>query len=381
MTAATCSSVARLSTTGPPADRVPAGQQLADDADALGGGLSRTVDGFGQALAQGAVVVDHGVAEFGERQPAQPAHDLVGVDAPGGQLVEQRSKGGFVHNGSILPAHDRRRLPASHDRLPGTVRHLYRGGPPQRSRSGPGPAAAAAVVRARAVGRDRRDRRLRVRGPRELHRGHRLDRPRPAGLRAGPDHRRRGGPAGDPEPAGAPGDDAVRHPSHRVVPPRHRAVPGLADRQPARRGGGGGPLDRRGGPPGRPRGATATRPPSARRWPPSSTGWRCWPPRSRTTSDNSTRFVLVGPHDVRHPGADRARQDQRRVLSVERPPGQPARDPRAVFGPGPQPGEAGVPADQAASSASTASSSTSRATWPTRWWPTACGTCTPACAS
>ena len=70
--------------------------------DALLGRLARPVDRLGHALAQGAVVVDEGVADVGERQPPQPADDVVGVDAAGGEVVEQRPQGRFVH-ASMLP--------------------------------------------------------------------------------------------------------------------------------------------------------------------------------------------------------------------------------------------------------------------------------------
>ena len=83
-------------------------EQLADDAHALLGRLARPVHRLGHALAQRAVVVDEGVADVGERQPLQPAHDLVGVDAPGREVVEQRPQRRFVH-GAMLP--DRRRDP------------------------------------------------------------------------------------------------------------------------------------------------------------------------------------------------------------------------------------------------------------------------------
>ena len=55
------------------------GEQLADDAGALLGRLARPEHRLGHALAQGAVVVDEGVADVGERQPAQPGDDLVGA--------------------------------------------------------------------------------------------------------------------------------------------------------------------------------------------------------------------------------------------------------------------------------------------------------------
>ena len=68
-TALTCSSSAR----GEQHRAGAVGEQLADDAHALLGGLARPVDRLGHALAQGAVVVDEGVAEVGERQAAQAA--------------------------------------------------------------------------------------------------------------------------------------------------------------------------------------------------------------------------------------------------------------------------------------------------------------------
>ena len=138
-------------------------------------------------------------------------------------------------------------------------------------------------------------------------------------------------------------------------------------------------LDGRSGAPGRPRsgdrrhgrhrdgaGGRAVRPGGAGR--PASRITTATPPASCWSPPTT-------PASRRRPGTTRRAW----CASSRRPPGQPARDPRAVLGPGPQPGEAGVPADQAGARASTASSSTSRATSPTRWWPTACGTCTPVC--
>jgi hypothetical protein len=52
-------------------------------------------------------MVHRGVAQLGEGKPAEPANDVVGVDVSGGQLVQEFSKGGLVHGGSILPRHDR----------------------------------------------------------------------------------------------------------------------------------------------------------------------------------------------------------------------------------------------------------------------------------
>ena len=94
------------------------GEQLADDAHALLGRLARPVHGLGQALAQAAVVVDEGVTDVGERQPAQAAHDLVGVDATGSEVVEQRPQRRFVH-----PA----MLPDAWPSPPGDRSHRHRG--------------------------------------------------------------------------------------------------------------------------------------------------------------------------------------------------------------------------------------------------------------
>ena len=81
---------------------MPCGEQLADDAHALLGRLAGSVHGLRQALAEGAVVIDEGVAEIGEREPAQAGDDLVGVDSAGGQVVEQCAQRRFVHR-SMLP--------------------------------------------------------------------------------------------------------------------------------------------------------------------------------------------------------------------------------------------------------------------------------------
>ena len=51
--------------------RSPTDEQLGDDGRALVGCLARPVDRLGQSLAHGAVVVDPGVAEIGEREAAQ----------------------------------------------------------------------------------------------------------------------------------------------------------------------------------------------------------------------------------------------------------------------------------------------------------------------
>ncbi len=62
---------------------------------------------------------------------------------------------------------------------------------------------------------------------------------------------------------------------------------------------------------------------------------------------NSTRFVLRRAPRCGHPGGDGTRQDERGLFPIERPPRQPARDPGPVLGSRPQPGQAGVPPDQA----------------------------------
>ena len=134
------------------------------------------------------------------------------------------------------------------------------------------------------VGRHRWDRGLRLRGPGELHRGHGVDRPRPAGVRARPDHR----------PARSscryrrtcwllPG--ATLFDIRRIVSFPHATgqcrawlTANLPDTEEAaaRSTAEAVRLVAEGG--DRQSGATA------RRWPPSCTGWRCWPRASRTRS-------------------------------------------------------------------------------------------------
>ena len=72
-------------------------EQLADDAGALLGRLARAVDRFRQALAQPAVMVDAGIAEIGEGQPAQRPDGIVGGNAAVAHVLEQRSQRRFVH--------------------------------------------------------------------------------------------------------------------------------------------------------------------------------------------------------------------------------------------------------------------------------------------
>ena len=78
------------------------GEQLGDDPHALLRRLARPVDGLGHPLAQGAVVVDEGVTDIGERQSPQPAHDLVEVHRARPQFVQQGPQRGFVHR-DMLP--------------------------------------------------------------------------------------------------------------------------------------------------------------------------------------------------------------------------------------------------------------------------------------
>ena len=81
---------------------VAVGEQLGDDAGALLGGLARAEDRLRHALAEGAVVIDESPADIGERQPAQPRHDLVDADPPGDDVVEHRPQRRFLHD-STLP--------------------------------------------------------------------------------------------------------------------------------------------------------------------------------------------------------------------------------------------------------------------------------------
>ena len=76
-------------------------KQLGDDLRTLLGGLAGRVDRFGQPLTQRAVVVDAGEAKVGERQPTQLCEGVVGVHISGPDAVEQPTKGGLVHVGSI----------------------------------------------------------------------------------------------------------------------------------------------------------------------------------------------------------------------------------------------------------------------------------------
>ncbi len=83
-------------------------QQLGDDPGALLGCLARAEHCFGHALAQGPVVVDEGVADVGERQPAQPDDHLIGADPSGREVVEHLPQRRLLHPAIVRnPAEER----------------------------------------------------------------------------------------------------------------------------------------------------------------------------------------------------------------------------------------------------------------------------------
>ena len=182
--------VARLSTTGghpDPGPVSPPARSSPTIPHALGGTLSWTIDGLRQPLPERPVVVDHGVAELREGQPAQPAHHLVGVDGSGGRT---RSSSYRRADSSITALSCPPMTGAVSPQA--TIAFLGPSGTftEEALRSEPGLAKAQlrplpSFVHVLAAVTDG-TRRLRVRGPRELHRGHRVHRPRPAGLRARP---------------------------------------------------------------------------------------------------------------------------------------------------------------------------------------------------
>ena len=110
------------------------------------------------------------------------------------------------------------------------------------------------------------------------------------------------------------------HPPGRDPPARRGADPALVRAAPARRRGRAHLLDgvrRPDADPARTRTGTRRSP---RRWPPSTTGWRRWPPAIGDNPDALTRFVLVsrpGPP----PPPTGARQDLDRRVHARRPPG------------------------------------------------------------
>src|SRR5205085_4037666 len=79
------------------------GEKLGHEGGALLGRLARRVDGFGQALAQGAVVVDAREAEVGERQAPQAGDGVVGRQHAGAYVGEELAQGRFVHRGRQYP--------------------------------------------------------------------------------------------------------------------------------------------------------------------------------------------------------------------------------------------------------------------------------------
>jgi hypothetical protein len=80
-------------------DRALAGlrQELGDDGGAVLRGLARPVDRLGEALAQGAVMVDPGEAEVRVRQAAQGRDGVVRRDGAGPHAVEEGPQRVFVH--------------------------------------------------------------------------------------------------------------------------------------------------------------------------------------------------------------------------------------------------------------------------------------------
>ena len=100
----------RLLVVGPAEDhRGCAGiQQLADDGDTVLGRLPGCIDGLGHPLSQGAVVIDPGKAQVGERQPPQHRDCIVGSAGSRAHIVDETAQCDLVHP-SILPrpAHSR----------------------------------------------------------------------------------------------------------------------------------------------------------------------------------------------------------------------------------------------------------------------------------
>ena len=73
-------------------------EQLLDHGGAVLRRLARPVDGLGHAQAQVAVMVDPGEPEVGIGHAPQEAHRLVGRAFAAGDLLNQRTKGGSVHD-------------------------------------------------------------------------------------------------------------------------------------------------------------------------------------------------------------------------------------------------------------------------------------------
>ena len=172
-----------------------------------------------------------------------------------------------------------------------------------------------------------------------------------------------------------PGAALGRHPPGRVDPPRHRPVPAVPRRELPGVDGGGRQLHRRGGPAGGRASASAGIAAIG-----TALAGRALRPRRRCAADiedhpeNETRFVRRRADGGIPAPTGHDKTTHRRASSTPTGPGQPARHPPGVRGPGHQPDQARVAPDQAGPRATTASSSTSRATSPTSSWPTACAT-------
>ena len=91
--AAAWSSSTRVSSTG----RVPAAQQLADDRGALVGRLARAVDRLGQPWRSARWWSTRAKPRSANGQPTEHGDGFVGIDDARAHVVEQISKGGFVH--------------------------------------------------------------------------------------------------------------------------------------------------------------------------------------------------------------------------------------------------------------------------------------------
>ncbi|CAA9222891.1 MAG: Prephenate dehydratase, partial [uncultured Acidimicrobiales bacterium] len=233
----------------------------------------------------------------------------------------------------------------SESRLSGPSWHLHRGGAAQPGRPGRRRAHRHAL-HARSAGRHvvRRGRR-RIRRLGELHRGQRAGGARPAGLRPRPLHPAGGRPHHPPEPAGPAGHGPGRRAPGGLLPCRHGPVPEVLRRVTARRGDRGRQLHRRCG-------AGGGREPSARHCRPGrGPGRQAVRARGaggrRRGQPGQQPDPLRGRRTEGHPGSDRARQDEHRLLPARRPSRQPARHPRPVHRPEHQPHQARVPPDQA----------------------------------
>ena len=94
MTALTWSSLARVTRTG----AVGPLQQVGDHGGTVLGRLARPVDRLGQAEPQVAVVVDPGEPQIGVGEAPEPAHGVVGRAASRGDVVDECSERGGIHD-------------------------------------------------------------------------------------------------------------------------------------------------------------------------------------------------------------------------------------------------------------------------------------------